>query len=438
MEIKDILEQISGTENRRAIRDYLASLRFETRFNALRELIYHTDLYLAANNHPLADKVLSAAETISRHMDEKSETRNPKDIRALKIITQKKRAKYYDSIGNKKEAQAQYRTIIKGLSLPAEETFLAEMLMELAIIEEQTGQKKEALKKFDQASKIYSARQDPFNYKAALFNCAHVLYDLNFYSKAEEFCRAVIGHKAEKDRIHSPVAHSYLELANIYEIQEKDDKAKAHYRKALEAYSSMNDRIKMSDILNRIGSYEIEEGNTLSASAIFQESLDIKRTVDFMQGRGIFYQAMADACRWGNSPREAIVYYNAAYHYFDEAGCESNKTIIRHSIYKVLRSLGLAREDMGTFVEKYKKKNPDLSKVEELERIDYGKTYGDGEKLPERGEWHNPRSFRVNRRFLVYLLRNLARVNSMLGREKDFLTYSRLRSTVEEIYKKQQ
>ncbi len=437
MEISELIENINSRKNRRQLREYLRSLRFELRFNSLRELIYHVDVYLSSGNWEQADQLLAVAEKLSRYVEDDSGSRNPRDVRSLKIITQKKRAKYYDNRGERTEAAAQYRVIIKGLRMPEEETFMAEMLMELGIVEEHMGRKKEALTRFDKASRLYGTRKDSFNFKAALFNCAHVLYDLNFYSKAEEFCREVILGHEEGKKLHSPVAHSYLEMANIYEIQQKEEKARIYYQKALDCYRRLPNLLKMSDILNRIGSYEIEDGNIASAEAVFREALDIKESIDFAQGRGRYFEMMGDQLRWGNSPREALNCYNGAYQFFDEAGCESSKTIIKHKIFKVLQELGLQRKDLGTFIEKFKNKPFDPSGMEELEKIEYGRNGNDGYITPPGMPWDSPHSIRVNRRFLIYLLRNLSRASSRLGKKQDFLKYSRIRSLVEEDYKKQ-
>jgi tetratricopeptide (TPR) repeat protein len=437
MEIKKIIEELDKKVSQKAIRSFISQLKFEARFNTLRELIYHVDLYLSENNYAHANQLLNVIDKITRYLDQDYEDYKTRDVRALKVIARKKKAKFFENQGLHQEAENQYKAILKDLKLPDEENFLAEMLMELGIIEEQGGNKKEALSKFDQSSKIYGKRQDNFNYEAALFNCAHVLYDLSFYDKAEEFCQAVIKHHQDvSGKMVSPIAHSYLELANVYEVFDCEDKAKTHYKKALDSYRQLNDRIKMSDILNRIGSYEVEDGNILSAAAIFQEALDIKRTMDFIEGKAIFYDSMGDQMRWSGCPEEALNYYNAAFHYFEEAGADGRKLLIKHKIYKILDSLQTTQKDMGTFFEKFQKKGFETTKITPLERLDYARHSVDVEEIQANLQWNPGYRFRVNRKFLIYVLRNLSRVYSILGKKKDFLLYSRLRAVVEEDYRK--
>jgi tetratricopeptide (TPR) repeat protein len=436
MDIHKIIEELQEKASQTDIKRFISDLKFETRFNTLRELIYHVEIYTAEGRPGEADRLLSAAEKISRYIDENASDRNLRDVRSLKTITRKKRAKFHDSQGRREEAIAHYQEIMKGLDMPREENFLGEMLMEIAIIEEQMGKKKDALAKFDRASRIYGKKKDSFNFQAALFNCAHVLYDMSYYSKAEDFCRAVIGHYKNTGKMLSPVAHAYLEMANIYELQGRSENAKIFYKKALDSYRQMNDRIKMSDILNRIGSYEIDDGNPISAAAIFQEALDIKRTVEFLQGKGQLYESMGDQLRWGGNPGEAMNYYYLAFHFFDESGSEARKTILKHKVYKCRETLGPGVEDLGTFVEKFKKKSPEESRVMDLERLDYACTPRECQRPQKEREWLPPHVNRVNRKFLMYLLRNLARVHSILGNEKDFLKYSRLRSLIEKEYRK--
>jgi len=436
MEIKKIVNELNNKDNLTAIRNYLSSLKFETRFNALRELIYHVDIYLAEKQLNQADALLNVAEKLSRFLEEDQVADKTKDIRSLKIITQKKRAKYFESKGRYQDAINQYDKIMRNLRLPEEETFQAEMLMEIGILEEQIGWKKDALIKFDRASKIYGRHGDDFNFEASLFNCAHVLYDMNFYYKAEEFCRAVIRHHGNDEKMQSPVAHSYLEIANINELYEKNQDAREYYKKALESYRLLNDRVKMGDILNRLGSFEMDDGNFDYAAKTFSEALEIKRTVDYLQGRAMFYEVMGDSIRLGGNPAEAVSYYNAAYHFYNLAGVDGRKIIVKYKIFKLLVELQITRQDMGTFLEKYKKKEPNLKKIHEPARLDYRKVYYDGYSLETVGEWKTLHKSKVNRKFLLYLLRNLCRVHLTLGKDKDYQYYSAMRELVEDDFRK--
>ena len=437
MEIAKIIEKLVTDKNPDKVLDYIYDLRFDLRFNTLREIIYHLDIFLAERNFDNASRLLDIVEKLVDNLDKnhkfKSEEEK-KNVRTLKIIARKKRAKYYESMGQHEKAIRHYLEIIKELDIPAEETFLAEILMEIGIIEEQIGRKKEAIAKFDKAAKIYKKNSDDFNYLASLFNCAHVFYDLNQYRKAEVYCRNVINYFKENKKVQSPIAHSYLEMANINELKKKNKNAKLFYEKALDAYRRLNEKVKMSDIMNRIGSYEMEEGNYTSAATTYQQALGLKSTLDFQQGKAVFCFLRAEILRQLEDYDSALEYYSLAYHYFEEAGLESKKLIVKHKIFTTMKALGKTERDMGTFIEKFKKIHPNLKITDSLERIDYKIIGVEGHSLSTSRAWEFYNSPRVNRRFLMFLLRNLSRVHLKLGREKDFHKFSQIKKDVEKVY----
>lgn len=439
MKFREIVENLNRKADSRSVRKFVRKIEFRTRFNTLRELIYHADIYLAEGKLEQCDQILKVAEKISRYLDEDLQGKVPEKVRSLKIITRKKRAKYFEARGDLKEAIARYKLIINMLNLPDEEPFLAEMLMEVGILQEQLGKKKEALDNFTKSIRIYKDKKDDFNFEAALFNCAHVLYDLNFFYKAEEFCRTVIRHYKRKKKMMSPVAHSYLEMANIKEIQEKEEEAKMYYNKALESYRSLNLKVKVSDILNRIGSYEIDENNVSGAIRFFNESLDIKLDVDFTQGKAEIYEIIGDQLRYCNNLEDALAFYNTAYDMLEKSGANKRKIVIKHKIFKIVKHLELTSKDLGTFVEEFKRKEMEIygtSLLEKLQRVEYRELGGDGAKLETIREWKIPRDFQVNRKFLLYVLRNLSRAHSRLDNQDEFLKYSRMREFVEKNYRK--
>ncbi|MCD4785995.1 MAG: tetratricopeptide repeat protein [Candidatus Eremiobacteraeota bacterium] len=439
MEIKRIIEKLSKEKNVSLLGDYINELSFTERFNTLREIIYHIDVFLAEKEYDSVKKLLDISDELSLHLNEGNNSKGDDDARkvhTLKIIAKKKRVKYYEAMGDPRKAIDQYLNIIGELQIPEEETFLAEILMEIGIIEEQTGRKKEAITKFDRAAKIYKRKNDDFNYTASLFNCAHVLYDMNKYREAESYCRRVINYHRDTGKTQSPIAHSFLEMANIFEILSKDKEARTYYEKALHSYRQLNDRVKMSDILNRIGSYEVMERKFTSAASLFHESLELKRTIDFQQGKANYFLMIADVLNYAGNKEKALDYYNIAYHYYNEAGIESKKTVIKHKIFRIVEKYKRIRRDMGTFLEKFELMFPKEDPSKKIERIDYRTVGIDGIALSKQEGWKFHESSKVNRKFLVYLLRNLSRVYMKLGREKDYLKFFQIRSMVEKAHKK--
>lgn len=437
MEIAKIIEKLATGDNPEVMLKYISDLRFDIRFNTLREIIYHLDLYMAEGNLEHAARLLKVAEKLEELLETDHKFRTDeeqKNVRTLKIIARKKKAKYYEARGEREKAIRHYLEIVKDLRLPEEENFLAEILMEIGIIEEQIGRKREAVLKFDKAAKIYKKNNDDFNYMASLFNCAHVFYDLNQYRKAEVYCRNVIQYYQEHKKVQSPIAHSYLEMANINELVKRDKHARAYYEKSLDAYRQLNEKVKMSDIMNRLGSYEMDEGHYASAATTYQEALDLKRTLDFQQGKGVYFFLSAEILRHSGNIETAKEHYNLAYHYFEESGQESKKLIVKHKLYLCGKSYGTAEKDMGTYVEKFKKAVPDTSKAQGIDRIDYKIISADGRNLPTMKEWEFHSSPKVNRKFLMFLLRNLSRVYLKLGREKDFMKFNQIKKDVEKVY----
>lgn len=462
MNIENILEKLLTNYQEGMIDEYVLFLRFDQRFNTLREIIYHIDVFLAEKNYEqlllllevsdilvenLEAGIINAADDDDEDDDEENEITyrskskkkktkhdEKKNSRVLKIIAKKKWAKYYEHIGELNQAVKHYEGILQTLKLPQEENFYAEILMEIGILEEQTGKRKEAILKFEEAAAIYKNRGDTFNYLASVFNCAHVYYDLHQYRKAETYCRKVLKHYQEKKKIHSPIAHSYLEMANIYELREERSRAKQYYEKAFDSYRRLNDKTKMSDIMNRIGGYEMEQGNHTSAASTFQQALDVKRTLDFQQGKGEHFFLMGETLRHTGAYDSALEYYSIAYHYYEQVGIEARKTMLKFKIFLCLKALDKSTKDMGSFVEGYENKYPDLSKSMEIQRFDYKNLNKDGPNtIKERGAKYFDRP-KVNRKFLIYLLRNLARVYSKLKNKGEMQKYREILSSVEKIY----
>jgi tetratricopeptide (TPR) repeat protein len=438
MRLDKIMKFLNGTDNLVLIRNVLSKLRFETRFNFLREMIYHIDICLAEGYFEGADTFLKAAEKIALYIDAGQETKVPQKVRSLKIITKKKRARYFEYSGDFRSAIRQYHKIIESLKLPEESTFLAEMLMEIGILEEKLGRNKTALKHFRKAFRICSANEDTFNYDAAIFNCAHVYYDMSNYPKAEKYCRAVIKNNKKKTIVQSPIAHAYLEMANIHELFNRDDKAQKYYGKALETYRKLGEKVKVSDILNRLGVYEMNADNNIRALPIFEESLEIKQNIDYFQGKGYFLETMGDQLRFGKNPEEALYYYNLAYYFNAEAGSTGRNIIIKHKIFKILEELGLTIKDLGTFIETFRKRLPNFSEVVDVVKLDYSEKGSDGGKYETIREWKMSHNFRVSRKFLFYVVRNLNRLYRQMNREKDHKRFSRLQDTVEKKFRKKE
>lgn len=436
MEIDGIIMKIKNLKSKEEVEDFISSLRFEIRFNTLRELIYHIDIYFAEKNLDKVEELLSIAEQLSSSLKTHGR-KNKENIRALKIITQKKRAKLYEAQGNYKKAITQYKLIMSGLRIPEEETFLAEMLMEIGILREEMGKKREALKSFDKSSKIYFRKKHLFNFEASLFNCAHVLYDLKYYYKAEEFCKTVIKTYKLTKKLISPVAHSYLELANIRELFGEMQRAKVYYQKALEYYRKLKHKAKASDILNRLGTFEIREGNLSSAEVILLDALYMKEEIDFAEGKAFFFEVMGDVLRFSGNPQDAINYYNEAYFLSKNVGSSSRNLILTHKIYKVLESLDIAEEDIGTFIENFKPQPPHPMKIIIMKKSEYRKMYGDGYFTKTMNQWYMHKPFTVNRKFLLYVLRNLSKLYRLKNSNQDFIKYSRMREVVEEKYKEE-
>ncbi|MFP4499040.1 MAG: tetratricopeptide repeat protein [Vulcanimicrobiota bacterium] len=433
MILSELIEKLNKTHDNRKIKEILSNLAFETRFNYLRELIYHIDIYMAEGKYGQTDELLTSAEKLENFLNIDSRGKISDKVRTLQIITKKKRAKFFDNQGMKRRAIAQYKLIISELQLPRENNFLAELLMEIGIIEEQLGYKQEAFKKFGKAVKVYGRQKDKFNYEAAMFNCAHVLYDLRFFRKAEEFCRALIDHYRKTGKMQSPIAHAYLEMANIRELKNQGDGARAYYKKALDAYRHLDDKSKMSDILNRIGTFEMEDGNIKSAVNIYQEALGIKTSLDYNTGQATFYENMGDSLRFANNLNDALKYYKTAYHYYQVAGAGSRKIILKHKIHKILSFLGLEDNDLGTYIESYKNQ-PDDKGIIKLEKIDYNQIPSDEVISEVLRDWKIPHQFKGNRKFLIFLLRNLSKAHSRLENDEEYLKFHRLRSIVEKDF----
>ncbi|MDQ7825508.1 MAG: tetratricopeptide repeat protein [Candidatus Eremiobacteraeota bacterium] len=380
----------------------------------LSELIFiHLDLHVAEKNHDKAEELVKIAEEFSRFY------REPFFIYQLF----KKKAKFAEERGDIEKTFSLYEELITLAKDMHREDIEAEVLMEMGIVFEKQGAIDEALEKFLTASEIYKRLGHNYNYAASLFNIAYIYYDRGDLDSSLSYCLQAL-EVDEGEQFQTLEAHVNLELANIYETRKEALLSKLYYQKALEGYQKGKDRVKVSDILYKLGALLHQEKRIPHSLHHYQNALHMKMDIDYTQALAKYYYYRACVFKDCGAHNKAIKYFDKALYLYSQLGQEKQCLRVKFQIYSIFGKTDDRIFFLPEFVRSYKTPPFKDVLVDKAVRGIYTRRKSDGKKLPFFKEKEGNGSTLIDRRSLSSLLRDMSRAHYAEGNSKKYKHYS--------------
>jgi tetratricopeptide (TPR) repeat protein len=183
------------------------------------------------------------------------------------------------------------------------------------------------------------------------------------------------------------------------------EKAAEDYRKALMEYQVQKDLIKQSDIIYKLGSYLTEEGKARESLRVLGRALDIKVQLDAGEALAKYFFARGLILAGAGLKGEARESFRQG---SDHAAGSASERIGRLCRFYQSRLDGEAHGPAEP-----------AAVPSVLHR--YHAQGGDGARIERYCEKPQPESFVVDRKFLFYLLRRMARMYRQLQDQENFL-----------------
>lgn len=336
---QDILRRLLSVSDSRMRRRYLAALDDSQVESAASLLFCHIDIHIAEGHRTAAETLLCLAEDIADLFDGE----------LFAYLCCRRRARSCRKWGDARGALDAYRRAWKVLEKSELHEWQVEVLMEMGILLDQCGDREGALQAFRRSAAICRRKHLGFNWAAALFNMASIYLDLG----DEEHFRRYAARVSKLDRaLDFPSHRARLELltANWMDRRSRPEQAVEHYRRALEAYRLVQDRLKASEILAHLGEVARSGGLVDATGPLLGEALAERRAVDAREAEGRFFYYRGIGAWQAGLLEEAVTYYQAALDRFSGLDGDAEQET-RYRLYVCLQALGRARESLPAFLE---------------------------------------------------------------------------------------
>jgi tetratricopeptide (TPR) repeat protein len=336
---EDILRNLLSRPDAESRCLYLQTLDDATVERAASHLFCHIDIHIAEGHRTAADTLLRLAEDIADLFEGE----------VFPYLCSRRRARLCRKWGDTRGALDAYRRAWQILDSSDLHEAQVEVLMELGILLDQVGDREAALQSFRKAASICRRRQLGFNWAAALFNMASIYLELGDEERFHRYAARV----ARLDRtLNFPSHRARLELltANWMDRWGRSAQSMEHYRKALDAYRQVHDRLKASEILAHLGEVARISGQEDVTGPLLGEALGERRALDAREAEGRFYYYRGiTAWQVGLIP-EAAQFFQKALDRF--AGlCSDAEQETRYRLFLCLNASGRVRENLPTFLE---------------------------------------------------------------------------------------
>lgn len=440
MAVEEILRNLLSTPDAQARRLYVANLAEDQRDRAASLLLCHIDLHIAERHRTAADTLLQVAEDISPVFDN--------DL--FPYLCCRRRAQLCRRWGDNRGAIEAYRrawTILEESDLHSAQV---EVLMELGILYDLTGASRQALTQFKRAAEICRRERLEFNWAAALFNMASIYLELGENERFERNARKV----ERLDQTYDFPSHrARLELlrANSEDRNGDSQKSTEHYRRALEAYRQVHDRLKASEILAHLGEVARLSGQEDMTGPLLGEALAERRALDAREAEGRFFYYRGLTSSQVGLLNDAVSNFQQALERFSGLNADAELET-RYRLYRCLSALGRAPEPLPAFLEErgpvadiepelwpqdphVGKPHPPLTLASDGNGRPetYRAPRADGASLKDFHRWRRSRGYHVDRAQLAHLLNALAAWMKASGR-KDFARQLRREARVIEAW----
>lgn len=339
MTVEDILRTLLSKPDASARRRYLGSLDEDLRDRAASQLFCHIDLHIAEGHRTAADTVLQAAEDVSAVFESE----------LFPYLCCRRRANLCRKWGDTVGAIEAYRRAWRILEESDLHAAQVEVLMELGILYDITGDHRHALTQFRKAAEICRRERLEFNWAAALFNMASIYLEMGEQERFERNARKV--ERLDKT-FDFPSHRARLELlrANSEDRNGNADKSVEHYRRALDAYRQVHDRLKASEILAHLGEVARLCGQDDMTGPLLGEALAERRALDAREAEGRFYYYRGVTAWQAGLPEEAATHYQRALERFNGLSTDAELET-RYRLYQCLRALGQTQESLPAYLE---------------------------------------------------------------------------------------
>lgn len=339
MTVEENLRALLSKPDADARRRYMTTLDEEQRDRVASLLFCHIDLHVAERHRTAADLILQVAEDVSPVYDNE----------LFPYLCCRRRAQLCRRWSDSRGAIDAYRRawrILEGSDLHSAQV---EVLMELGILHDLTGDRRQALEQFKHAATICKREQLEFNWAAALFNMASIYLELGEHERFERSARKV--ERLDKT-FDFPSHRARLELlmANSEDRNGDSVKSAEHYRRALDAYRQVHDRLKASEILAHLGEMARVSGQADMTGPLLGEALGERRALDAREAEGRFYFYRGVTESQAGLPENAARHFQKALDRF--SGLNSDAELeTRYRLYQCLRQLGRTHETLPAFLE---------------------------------------------------------------------------------------
>ncbi len=164
--------------------------------------------------------------------------------------------------------------------------FLADALYNIAFLDDQYGNPKEALNKNLRALKIYEALNDKKDMAPTLNNMGAIYSRAGEFDKALEYYEKAV--KLSEEVNDQKAIGSFLNnIAGIYDNQGFIAKALEYYYKSLKSNELCNDSISIAVVLTNIGMVYRNQGDVPKALDNFRKALAIQEKINDKKGKGL-------------------------------------------------------------------------------------------------------------------------------------------------------
>ena len=415
MAVEEFLRNLLAQPDADARRRYMAGLDELARDHVASLLFCHVDLHIAERHRTAADTLLQIAEDVSPVFDN--------DL--YPYLCCRRRAQLCRRRGDNRGALDAWRLAWRILETSDLHAAQVEVLMELGIMHDLTGDRRQALHQFKRAAEICRREHLEFNWAAALFNMASIYLDLGENERFERNARKVDRLDQTYD-FPSHRARLELLLANAEDRKGDTDKSTEHYRRALDAYRQVHDRLKASEILAHLGEVARISGQEDMTGPLLGEALAERRALDAREAEGRFYYYRGITAWYAGLPKEASSFYQQALERFSGLNSDSEMET-RYRLHQCLRAQGQIDAPLPTFLESRSladavepdvwprdphvgRPHPPLTCASDgYGRPDaYRAPHGDGATLLDYNRRRRSRRFHVDRVHLAHLLNALA------------------------------
>ncbi len=209
--------------------------------------------------------------------------------------------------------------------------------------------------------------------------------------------------------------------------------AKLFYQKALEGYQKNNDRVKVSDIVYKLGAIMHQEKKIPQSLQHYQKSLNIKMDLDYTQALAKYYFYRARIFKDCGLHNKAIRYLDKACYLFNQIGQDKQVMRMKFMLYGIFCKTDEKIFSLPEFMRSYKVPQYKDNAVDKSSKGVYTIRKFDGERLKHYRQDGSKGSYMIDRKVLSSLLRDISKAYYLDGDSYKYKYYSQQFKVVKEF-----